>query len=58
MYLANAKLKLPCDMNLSYYERELTVNMLLAASDLGNLLAIGLTVALKYNLAPELIAKS
>jgi len=35
LYLANAKTNLPCDMDLQYYERELTLNILLTASDLG-----------------------
>ena len=47
LYLANAKVKLPCDMNLMYYERELTVNVLLLASDIGNLFAIVLAFYIK-----------
>ena len=43
LYLANAKLELDCDMGLHYYERELTVNMLLLASDIGYLIAVDLT---------------
>ena len=35
LYLANAKISLSCDMGLTYYERELTLNVLLIASDLG-----------------------
>lgn len=34
-YLANTRTNLPCDFNLHYTERELTVNMLLFANDLG-----------------------
>ena len=48
LYLANAKVKLPCDMNLMYYERELTVNILLVASDIGNFFATISAFYLKY----------
>jgi hypothetical protein len=34
-YLANTRTNLECDFNLHYTERELTVNMLLFANDLG-----------------------
>lgn len=34
-YLANARTNLPCDFNLHYTERELTVNLLLLSNDLG-----------------------
>ena len=52
LYLANAKMEPPCDMGLDYYERELTVNVLLMASDLGKLLSITLSVVLKANYYP------
>ena len=47
LYLANAKVRLSCDMNLSYYERELTLNILLIASDVGIFAATLLSFILK-----------
>ena len=54
LYLANSKIldkrtgkKADIDMGLTYYERELTINMLLMASDLGKLFAVILTISLK-----------
>ena len=38
-YLANTRTNLKCDFNLHYTERELTVNLLLFANDLGILFA-------------------
>lgn len=35
LFLANTKTNLDCDMRLSYYERELVVNLLLIANDFG-----------------------
>lgn len=59
LYLANAKIvSLPCDMGLDYYERELTVNMLLMASDLGKLVSTALIVILKLQYYPELVFHS
>ena len=55
LYLANAKVALPCDMNLIYYERELTVVLLLAVSDLGHTLALALSLALKWQCNSELV---
>ena len=56
MYLANAKLsKEVGDMGIMYYERELTVNLLLAANDAGILLALTLSYTLKAFYAPELL---
>ena len=56
LYLANATFEeLPCDMKLKMIERELTVNLLLAATDLGNLFAVVLTFVLKANIAPQLL---
>jgi hypothetical protein len=40
--MANTRTNLKCDMRLSYYERELCVNMLLIAQDIGVFFA-GLT---------------
>lgn len=59
LYLANAKIvSLPCDMGLDYYERELTVNILLMASDLGKLVSLSLTIILKAFLYPELLYRN
>lgn len=38
-YLANTRTNLPCDFNLHYTERELCVNLLLLANDLGIIFA-------------------
>ena len=54
LYLANAKVNLPCDMDLIYYERELAVNMLLMASDIGKLFAFTCSFQLKLHLYPEI----
>ena len=40
LFLAVAKTTHECDMNLNYYERELVVNLLLMAYDLGNFYAL------------------
>ena len=50
LYLANARTKLDCDFGLHYTERELTVNLLLIANDLGSLAAamIGFAVQAIY----------
>lgn len=49
IYLANAKLSKDCgDMGIMYYERELTVNLLLAANDAGILLALTLSYFMKH----------
>ena len=58
LYLANAKIKLGCDMGLTYYERELTINILLIASDIGVFAAILLAFILKSQHNPELILHS
>ena len=55
LYLANAKIKLSCDMGLTYYERELTLNILLIASDFGMFVAILLAFILKSQQVPELL---
>ena len=55
LYLANAKIKLSCDMGLTYYERELTINILLIASDFGMFVAILLAFILKSQQVPELL---
>ena len=55
LYLANAKIKLSCDMGLTYYERELALNILLIASDVGMFAAILLAFILKSQQVPELI---
>ena len=56
LYLANAKIiDLPYDMGLDYYERELTVNLLLIASDLGKLVSLSLTLLLKAYFDPDLL---
>ena len=47
LYLANAKINRDYDMGLSYYERELTLNILLIASDLGVFIAELLAFILK-----------
>lgn len=49
-YLANTRTNLACDFNLHYTERELTVNMLLFANDLGIFFAgiIGFMVQAYY----------
>ena len=44
-YLANTRTNLPCDFGLHYRERELTVNLLLFASDLGPFFAGALSLA-------------
>ena len=58
LYLASAKIKLDCDMGLDYYERELTLNILLIASDVGMFVATLLAFVLKYLQVPELILKN
>ena len=58
LYLANAKINLSCDMGLTYYERELTLNILLIASDLGIFAAELLAFALKAQQVPELLLKN
>ena len=58
LYLANAKLSLSCDMGLTYYERELTLNVLLIASDLGFFFAELLAFTLKSQQVPELVLKN
>ena len=47
LYLANARINRSCDMGLNYYERELTLNVLLIASDLGIFIAELLAFLLK-----------
>lgn len=49
-YLANTRTNLPCDFGLHYTERELTVNLLLFANDLGIFFAgvIGFAVQAYY----------
>ena len=49
-YLANSRTNLDCDFHLHYTERELAVNLLFLANDLGILLAavIGFTVQAYY----------
>ena len=47
LYLANAKISLSCDMGLTYYERELALNILLIASDFGMFVATLLAFILK-----------
>ena len=46
LYLANTRTKIEADFKLHYTEREITVNLLLFAQDLGNVLAavIGLYI--------------
>ena len=58
IYLANAKISLSCDMGLTYYERELTLNILLMASDVGMFLAMILSFILKAQQVPELMLKN
>ena len=64
LYLANIQIisnkdgeseEASMDMGLTYYERELTINVLLMASDLGRLLAAVLTISLKYTFSPKLM---
>jgi hypothetical protein len=50
LYLANTRTKLSCDFNLHFTQRELTVNLLLFANDLGMFVAsvIGFLIQAKY----------
>ena len=58
LYLANAKINLPCDMGLAYYERELALNILLIASDLGSFAANLIAFFLKAQQVPQYLLKN
>jgi len=55
LFLANAKTNLDCDMNLSYYERELVVNLLLISNDLGLFFAQAVSTFIMLYRFPELL---
>ncbi len=55
LFLANTKTNLQCDMRLSYYERELVVNLLLIANEFGQLIAQVACFAIMMYKYPELL---
>ena len=55
LFLANTKTNLDCDMNLSYYERELVVNLLLMSNDLGLFFAQAVATFIMLYRFPELL---
>jgi hypothetical protein len=55
LFLACTKTNLDCDMQLSYYERELVVNLLLISFELGNFIASSFSFAVMMFRYPELL---
>lgn len=55
LFLATTKTNLDCDMNLSYYERELVVNLLLISNDLGLFFAQAVATFIMLYRYPELL---
>ena len=55
MFLANAKTNLKEDLNLNFYERELVVNLLLIAMDIGNFFAAVLSFGVMQYYFPEML---
>ena len=55
LFLANTNTNLDCDMNLSYYERELVVNLLLMSNDLGLFFAQAVATFIMLYRFPELL---
>ena len=53
LYLANTRTKLECDFKLHYTERELTVNLLLIAQDVGIVVAAILGIYIQGQWYPE-----